>query len=289
MTGDFVALLGTKGGPAIRSGSPMPTSSLLCLAGQRIVVDAGLGVTRGLCDQGMALKDLATIFITHLHSDHYLELGPLLHTAWTAGLKTPVRIWGPSGLSTYFDGFFVSMKEDIDTRIEDEGRPDLRDLISCHVIREGESVREGAVTVTAMPSIHPPLAESWSLSFRGAARHVVFSGDTAHNPRLAEFARGADLLIHEAMRAEGLQALQARIGNGDDRLMTHWLRAHTLASDAARTAAEAGVGALALHHLIPSDDPAFGPDDWQQACAPLWQGPLHLGRDGLRIALGTQG
>jgi ribonuclease BN (tRNA processing enzyme) len=289
MTGDFVALLGTKGGPAIRSGSPMPTSSLLCLAGQRIVVDAGLGVTRGLCDQGMALKDLATIFITHLHSDHYLELGPLLHTAWTAGLKTPVRIWGPSGLSTYFDGFFVSMKEDIDTRIEDEGRPDLRDLISCHVIREGEPVREGAVTVTAMPSIHPPLAESWSLSFRGAGRHVVFSGDTAHNPALAEFARGADILIHEAMLAEGLEALQRRIGNGDDRLMTHWLRAHTLASDAARTAAEAGVGALALHHLIPSDDPEFGPDDWQQACAPLWHGPLHLGRDGLRIALGAQG
>jgi ribonuclease BN (tRNA processing enzyme) len=289
MTGDFVALLGTKGGPAIRSGSPMPTSTLLCLAGQCIVVDAGLGVTRGLCDQGMALKDLATIFITHLHSDHYLELGPLLHTAWTAGLKTTVRIWGPSGLAAYFDGFFLSMKDDIDTRIEDEGRPDLRDLISCHVIREGEPMRTGAVTVTAMPSIHPPLIESWALSFRGAARHVVFSGDTAHNPALADFARGADLLIHEAMLAEGLEALQRRIGNGDDRLMTHWLRAHTLASDAARIAAEAGVGALALHHLIPSDDPDFGPDDWQRACAPSWQGPLHLGRDGLRIAIGAEG
>jgi ribonuclease BN (tRNA processing enzyme) len=289
MTGDFVALLGTKGGPAIRSGSPMPTSSFLSLAGQRIVVDAGLGVTRGLCDQGMALKDIATIFVTHLHSDHYLELGPLLHTAWTAGLKTPVRIFGPSGLATYFDGFFASMKDDIDTRIEDEGRPDLRDLILCHVIREGEPMRVGAVTVTALPSIHPPLSESWSLSFRSAACHVVFSGDTAHNPALVDFARGADILIHEAMLAEGLEALQRRIGNGDDRLMAHWLRAHTLASDAARTAAEAGVGALALHHLIPSDDPAFGPDDWQRACAPFWPGPLHLGRDGLRIALGPQG
>jgi ribonuclease BN (tRNA processing enzyme) len=91
------------------------------------------------------------------------------------------------------------------------------------------------------------------------------------------------------MLAEGLEALQARIGNGDDRLMAHWLRAHTLASDAARTAAEAGVSALALHHLIPSDDPAFGPDDWQRACAPFWQGPLHLGRDGLRIRLGNPG
>ena len=282
---DFVALLGTKGGPAIRSGSPMPTSSLLSLGGQRIVVDAGLGVTRGLCDQGMALKDIRTVFITHLHSDHYLELGPLLHTAWTAGLKTPVRIWGPSGLAAYFEGFFLSMREDIDTRIEDEGRPDLRDLVSCHVIRDGEAIIEGGITAVALPSIHPPLRESWSLSFRGAGRHVVFSGDTAHNPALADFARGADLLIHEAMLAEGLEALQRRIGNGDDRLMAHWLRAHTLAEDAARVATEAGVGALALHHLIPSDDPDFGVKDWQRACAPQWRGPLHVGQDGLRIDL----
>jgi ribonuclease BN (tRNA processing enzyme) len=282
---DFVALLGIKGGPAIRTGSPMPTSSLLSLGGQTILVDAGLGVTRALCDQGFALKDLSVIFVTHMHSDHYLELGPLLHTAWCAGLKTPVRLWGPSGLRAYWQGFIASMTEDIDTRIDDEGRPDLRDLISVHTLRTGTRITEGGITIDTLDSIHPPLTETWSLSFRGHGRHVVFSGDTAYNPALAGFAQGADLLIHEAMLAEGLDALLKRIGNGDDRLMHHWLRAHTLASDAAKTAADAGVKALALHHLIPSDDPAFGPADWQRAVAPHYAGPLHLGRDGLRIDL----
>lgn len=282
---DFVSILGTKGGPAIRTGSPMPTSSLLCLGGRHVVVDAGLGVTRGLCDQGVALKDLSLVFITHMHSDHFIELGPLLHTAWCAGLKTKVTIWGPSGLAAYWRGFVASMAEDIDTRIGDEGRPDLRDLVELRVIRAGEPIAEAGMTVQAMDSIHPPLTESWSLSFRGNGRHVVFSGDTAHNPLLAGFARGADLLIHEAMLAEGLEALLKRIGNGDDRLMHHWLRAHTLASDAARVAAAAGVGALALHHLIPSDDPGFGPADWQRAVAPHFAGNLHVGRDGLRIDL----
>ena len=134
-------------------------------------------------------------------------------------------------------------------------------------------------------SIHLPLTESWSLSFRAGDRHVVFSGDTAHNPALVAFAQGADLLVHEAMLAEGLAALQKRIGNGDDRLMKHWLRAHTLAEDVARTAKSAGVKALALHHLIPSDDPAFGPTDWHRAAAPHWTGPLHVGHDGMRIYL----
>lgn len=285
MSGDFVALLGTKGGPAIRKGSPMPTSSVLALGGQRVVVDCGLGVTRGLVDQGIALMDIGLVVITHLHSDHYLELGPLLHTAWTAGLKTPVRVFGPSGLARYWDGFIASMAEDIDTRIEDEGRPDLRLLVGFTALRAGETVEVDGLTVQAMQSIHPPLVESLSLSFAAGAKRIVFSGDTAHNPALVEFARGADLLVHEAMLAEGLDALMKRIGNGDDRLMKHWLRSHTMAADAARVASEAGVKALALHHLIPSDDPAFGPEDWQRAVAPHWQGKLHVGRDGLRITL----
>jgi ribonuclease BN (tRNA processing enzyme) len=282
---DQVVLLGTKGGPAIREGSPMPTSSILSLAGQWAVVDCGLGVTKGLVDQGFALKDLSLVFITHLHSDHYLELGPLIHTAWTAGLKTPVTVWGPSGLQRYWQGFLLSMAEDIETRIKDEGRPDLLGLVSFHTIRPGQPISEGAWTIEALLSIHPPLIESFSLSFRAGDRHVVFSGDTAHNPALVDFAKGAGLLVHEAMLAEGLAALQQRIGNGDDRLMKHWLRAHTLAEDAARTATAAGLKALALHHLIPSDDPALSPADWHRAAAPYWTGPLHIGRDGLRIPL----
>lgn len=281
---DRVILLGTKGGPAIRTGSPMPTSSLVVLAGQAVVVDCGLGVTRALVDQGIALRDLKQIVITHLHSDHYLELGPLLHTAWTAGLKTPVTIHGPEGLARYWDGFIASMAEDIDLRIVDEGRPDLRDLVSLKMI-DGSPQRLGALILTAIPAIHPPIPDAWSIALTSDLRRVVFSGDTAPNPALVPFAKDADLLVHEAMLAEGLAALVARVGNGDDRLMTHLIRSHTLADDAARIAAEAGVKALALHHLIPSDDPDFGPDDWLRAIVPYWQGPFHLGKDGMVIPI----
>lgn len=281
----FVALLGTKGGPAIRKGSPMPTSSLLSLAGQAVVVDCGLGVTRGLADQGVALKDLTAIVITHLHSDHYLELGPLIHTAWTAGLKTSLTVWGPSGLARYWQGFMDSMADDLAYRIHEEGRPPLPDLVQIRPIEVGDSIAIGPLQMRVGQSLHPPLTETFALRFEGAGKVVVFSGDTAHNPALAEFAAGADLLVHEAMLTEGLAPLLARIGNGDGRLMAHWLRGHTLAHDAAAVARAAGVKALALHHLIPSDDPDFGPEIWAQYLAPHWNGPLHIGQDGLRITL----
>ncbi|MEP2030188.1 MAG: MBL fold metallo-hydrolase [Paracoccaceae bacterium] len=285
MSSDYVTLLGTKGGPAIRTGSSMPTSNLICLNGQQFVVDCGLGVTKGLVDQGMLLKDLSHIFVTHMHSDHYLELGPLLHTAWTAGLKSPVDIYGPNGIDVYWSGFLASMKADIDLRIEDEGRPDLRDLVLIHVLDAGRVMTCAGVTVSAIRTEHPPLVDCFALSFRTDRAHVVFSGDTAPIAALEEFARGADVLIHEAMLETALPALMARIGNGSDKLMAHWLRSHTFAHDAAKTATNADVKRLALSHLIPSDDPDYSEQDWQDAVASYWDGPLIIGQDGVRIDL----
>lgn len=283
---NHVCLLGTKGGPAIRPGSTNPTSNLLRLAGQEIVVDCGLGVTRGLVDQGVQLRDLKTVFITHMHSDHYLEFGPLIHTAWTAGLKTPVNVYGPAGFDRYWQQFIESMRDDIELRIADEGRPDIASLVRVHVLHEGEVLNDGGITINAMKNTHPPLIETFALSFRSDDAQVVFSGDTAYLPALAKFAKGADLLIHEAMLEAALPALFARIGNGDHRLHEHWMRSHTLAQDAGRIATAAGVGALVLNHLIPSDDPDYTVDHWLEAVSPTWTGQLHVGGDGMKIDFG---
>lgn len=280
-----LALLGTKGGPAIRPGSSMPTSSLLTMNGQQIVIDCGLGVTRGLVDQGMELKSIARVFITHLHSDHYLELGPMLHTAWTAGLATAVDVHGPARLEQYWQGFVASMEADIALRIVDEGRPDLASLVRFHVLDDGEVLNSDGVSVRALRNTHPPLVNTFALSFDGDGRRIVMSGDTAFQSSLVDFARGADLLVHEAMLESALPALFERIGNADDRLMTHLKRSHTAAHDAAKVAADAGVGALALNHLIPSDDPDITERHWREAVAPHFNGQLHVGCDGLVVTL----
>lgn len=283
--GDWVALLGAKGGPAIRPGSAMPTASLLRFGGCTVLIDCGLGAALGVVKQGVALTALDRIVITHLHSDHYLELGPLLHSAWTAGLKRPIQVIGPSRLADYWRGFLASMADDVALRIEDEGRPDLADLVEIRPLRAGDAVRMGAATLTATRNLHPPIEESFALRFDGAGRSVAFSGDTAYLPALADFARNADLLVHEAMLPRGVDALCARVGNGDDRLKRHLLRSHCSAADAGRLATDAGVGALALNHLIPSDDLDFTEDDWVEEVRRTWCGPLFIATDGLRIPL----
>lgn len=282
---DFLSLLGVKGGPAIRPGSNMPTSILLGMAGKTILVDAGLGAARGVCDQGVPLTGIDAILITHLHSDHYLELGPLLHTAWTAGLNRRIPVYGPSGLAAYWRAFLESMRFDIELRIEDEGRPDLAGLVELHLLEEGAVPAVEGLSITAMRTIHPPIEECYALRVEAGARRVVLSGDTAFMPEMIEFAHGADLLVHEAMLLEGVDLLMSRMTNGDERLRTHILRSHTSAEDVGRIATEAGVKRLAINHMVPDGMPELTETHWIEAVRKTWSGPLDIGRDGMRFDL----
>ncbi len=262
----------------------MPTSILVRLAGQVILVDAGLGVSRAVCDAGVALTDLDAIIVTHMHSDHYLELGPLMHTAWTAGLKRVVPIYGPAGLTAYWQGFLASMEADISLRIADEGRPALEPLADIRLLNAGQFTI-GSVTIDAIRNEHPPLIDSFALRLTGDGKSATLSGDTAPIDAMIDFAKDTDLLVHEAMLSAGIDALCERVGNGDDRLRVHLERSHSPAGEVAKIASAAGVKQLALNHLIPSDDPDFTLDDWYAEIAPHYSGPLFVGTDGMTIPL----
>ena len=258
----------------------MPTSNLLQMGGQTVLVDAGLGCTRGICDAGAPLTGIDCIVITHLHSDHYLELGPFFHTAWTAGLNRPIRVVGPVGLQAYWDGFLASMAFDIALRQDDEGRCPLAPLAQIEVLGE-DPFSIGDITVRAMRNIHPPITDTYALRFDHDGKRIVISGDTAFMPEMADFAQGADILVHEAMLVDGVEALVKRMTNGDERLRTHILRSHTSAEDVGKIANEARVKQLALTHMVPDGDPDFTEAHWVAEVRKHYGGRLQIGVDGV--------
>ena len=280
-----VALLGVKGGPAIRPGSAMPTSTLVRMGPHSIVVDCGLGVARGLIEQDVPLATLKLVLITHIHSDHVLELGPLIHTAWTAGLENRVIVCGPAGLRSYWHHHCLSMLEDIEFRQGKEGRTNFADMVEIRSLVEDSMTIGQDLRIDAMRTVHSPLEEVLALRIEAAGFSIVPSGDTAYHPPLAEFAQGAHLLVHEAMLAEAVDALVARLNARDGRLKRLLRRSHTTAEDAARMASRAVVGALALNHLVPADDPTYVDRHWRDAVRLHWDGPLFVGKDGLSISL----
>ena len=280
-----VALLGVKGGPAIKPGSNMPTSILLQAEGKNILVDAGLGVSRGICDQGVELKDIDLIIITHLHSDHYLEFGPFFHTAWVGGLKTSIPVIGPNGLGECWTGFNASMRFDIDLRIEDEGRCDFVSLADISVMSEGVISEADGVKITAMLNEHPPISESYALKIEAGGKTAVLSGDTTFIDDMVDFAKGADLLVHEVLLESGVDALCESLGVNDGRLKHHLMRSHTSAPDVGLIAKRAEVKTLAVNHFVPGADANIKDDDWVAAIRENWDGELVLGVDRVKLDL----
>ena len=281
MKRDRLVLMGTKGGPSVRRLDRMPTSSLLDIGGRKCVIDCGLGVTRGLINAGVQLRDIDQVYITHLHSDHVIELGPMLHSAWTTGLDREISVYGPNGTAEYLDGFFSSLRFDIELRLADEGRPDIRDMVRLTEYREGD-VHSGDAKVSALWVPHPPVTECYALKFESGGWRVTFSSDTSRYPPLAEFAKGSDILVHEAMLSKGVDWLVKRTTNAK-RLREHLMASHTEAADVGEIAKRAGVKQLVLHHLVPCDCPEINDSDWLAEVRRTWDGNVAIGRDGMEF------
>src|SRR3954462_13040766 len=86
---DRHVLLGTKGGPSIRGLAQFPSASLLVVGGVPMGVDAGYGTVARVAAAKIPLPSVRRVFITHLHSDHVIELGSMFYNGWANGLKTP--------------------------------------------------------------------------------------------------------------------------------------------------------------------------------------------------------
>jgi ribonuclease BN (tRNA processing enzyme) len=274
-----IVLLGTKGGPRVGGTGRRNPATLLLIDDQPYLVDCGYGVSQQLVAANVALPRLRHIFITHLHSDHLLEYGGVIYNAWAAGLKTPVDAYGPPGLEHATRAFFDFMREDIEIRIPDEGRPDLRKLVAVHEIdKPGAVMRNADVGVSAALVRHPPWRHAYAYRFDAADRSVVISGDTTYAPELASFAKGADVLVHEVMYLPGVESLLARNPNAST-LREHLLASHTTTEDVGRIAAAAGVKTVVLTHLVPGDDPSITDEQWKEGVRKHFHGEVIVGRD----------
>jgi ribonuclease BN (tRNA processing enzyme) len=276
-------LLGTGGGPRIVAPGRSKPASLLIINGVPYVIDCGEGVAHQVVLAGVPLNTLRHVFITHHHSDHDLDYGNLIYDGWAAGLRTPVTAYGPPPIKAMTAAYWELNKFDIETRIADEGRPDLRKLVAVRefdqpgLVMQNEDVRVSAAQVR-----HPPIKQAYAYRFDAADRSIVLSGDTTFSPELIELSRGADVLVHEVMHLGGLENLLKRVPNAAT-LREHLLASHTVTEDVGKVAAAAGVKTVVLTHLVPSDDSSITDEMWTEGVRKHFGGQVIVGRDLLEI------
>lgn len=270
-----LVLLGTAAGPTPKITRNAPSQAIV-VDGATYLIDCGNGVAPQMVRAGVSLASLKTVFLTHHHSDHNADFGTLFLVGWSQ-LNHPVAVYGPPPLARMTAQFFQLHDYDIGIRVADEGRPALRPLVREHEIGEACLVHEdGRVRVTAALVNHPPVEPAFAFRFDTADRSIVISGDTTICQNLIELARGADVLVHEALYTQGLES---RLGNHNARrLLEHLLASHTKVEDTGVVAREAGVKTLVLSHLFPSD-PSVDDATWAACARSEFDGEVIVGRD----------
>jgi ribonuclease Z len=193
-----VTLLGT--GAPVLNINRFGMSTLVEAGNQKLLFDAGRGVTMRLHQAKMPLRDITAIFITHLHSDHIAGLPDLYATApLTPGghRQTPLEIWGPKGVDDLARGIEIMFTENARVRLlEKELTPAVTKISTHELPAQGGTVyKSGDVKVTAFLVDHGNAKPAYGYRLDYGNHAVVLSGDTTYIPNLVEHAKGADLLI----------------------------------------------------------------------------------------------
>ena len=204
-----VTLLGTASGPRVHVGLA-GISTLVEAGGERFLFDAGRGFMQRLVQAGFPMNAVTNLFLTHLHSDHIVDVPDLMLTPWSAApeRKVPLEVWGPHGtrdmmrhLEEAF-AFDIHMRRDVDESFSPDGiRVVARD------IREGKVYERNGVTVTAFLVTHGLVKPSYRYRVDYAGRSVALSGDTSPSDNLVAFCKGVDVLIQEAIDLDVLRRL----------------------------------------------------------------------------------
>lgn len=292
------------------SGSPLPDAQragpcIAVIAGQRaFIFDAGSGAIRKLQPMAFPMDRLDAAFLTHLHSDHIDGLGELMLQAWIAGRRAqPLPIYGPEGTARVVAGFADAYAIDRGFRIAHHGpevaRPggfggDTRIVRPALGSDDGTLVYAGdEVTIRAIAVDHRPVehALAYRVDYRG--RSLVISGDTKRSAALARFAKGTDVLFHEALNPQMVarigKALAAR-GNVDAaQIMADIPDYHTTPGEAAQVAQSSGAGALVLYHLVPAPPAAIIGPAFLGDAGKKFDGRLELAEDGMLVSLPAKG
>jgi ribonuclease BN (tRNA processing enzyme) len=186
-----------------------------------VLLDLGQGAYSNLAAT-IEPSEIAAVFVSHLHPDHFVDLVPLRHyLKWEFEPSRSVRVIAPKGLTARLDGLnghdgFAADGLDIETLTE--GTLDIGPFRA--------EIRRISHTADSYAFRIGPADDSPGL---------VYSGDCAKADELGALIRRGDTLLSEASFGADPVAVGAQ---------------HIAAQDAARVAAAHGASRLLLTHVL---------------------------------------
>ena len=241
----------------------------------RLMLDAGPGTAANL-SLHLGDRPLSGAFVSHLHTDHILDVLPVGKMALTRRLRGDratgrievdesvprVPLFVPAGAGAVLDRYAALFP------VATQPVLDRAFGLGFEVIeyQPGQVYAAGDLSLRLALLRHA--APNCGVRVEAGGHSLVYTGDTGVTPALPELARGADLLLSESTLRETDPT-------------TH---GHLSSRDAAEVADEAGVGALVLTHFA-DHDPAE--HEWHRAAAAkVFGGSVDVARIGHTYRVG---
>ena len=288
-----VTLLGT-GSPIPEPGRLVPVSprdrmnaATLVQAGEEVLlVDAGRGVVQRLSQAGVKGSDMTSVFLTHFHSDHIVDLPDLwltsrLTLAW-GGRTRPMEVVGPVGTKELVGNLAKAYARDVAARPD---QPQI-DLVGRDFDKDGVVFDRNGVKVTAFTVDHGPAkpAVGYRIDYKG--RSVLISGDTRKHENVIKYGSGIDLLLHEVL------AVNPAVLQKNPKLMAIF-NLHASPEQCGEVFAKTKPKLAAFTHIVLMGAPAFGVpfpaptvQEMIDETRRVYQGPLASGVDLMAFEIG---
>jgi ribonuclease BN (tRNA processing enzyme) len=232
---------------------------------------AALSPTFGGKLKGLEVKNIKRAFLTHLHSDHTTGYPDLILTPWVIGRNEPLEVYGPEGIHEMTSHILKAYEEDIRYRIygsEPANNQGWR--VNCHeILKEGVVYKDSNLTVEAFPVLHGKWPNAWGFRITTPDKIIVISGDTAPTEKITEYAKGADILVHEVYSKKGFDTK-------NEIWQKYHSEHHTSTYELGEMAAKANPGLIVLYHIL-----SWGSSDQEllDEIATKYKGKVIVGKD----------
>ena len=178
-------------GDAFGSGGRLQSCYHVSTDGGEFLIDCGATTIMGFNRASRSPDRVGTIFISHLHGDHFAGLvWWLLHALHVTRRSAPLAIVGPESIKERYTAAAEALFPGTTAR-----SPGFE--LSWHEFAPQTPLEVNGITATPHTVSHPSGAPSYGIRFEAEGKIIGFSGDTEWVDELINIADRADLYITE--------------------------------------------------------------------------------------------